>query len=182
MRKVTVGELSADTIGQRLIDGTLDMGVAYEPADPTHLWFEPLYTEEMVLVVGLQHPLAQRKRVRMAELHRQRMVLLPASFATRGLLDDCFRASGAEPVLAAEINTIAPMIELVARTTLATIVSQQAVPPRDDVRVIPLESPTPVRTPGILWKRGARQSAAVKSFANGIRKLALGRSLRPATA
>jgi len=180
--KVIVDELAADAIAQKLLDGSLDLGIGYQPPDPAHLWFEPLYTEEMVLVVGLQHPLAQRKRVRMAELHRQRMVLLPASFATRGLLDDCFRASGAEPVLAAEINTIAPMIELVARTTLATIVSQQAVPPRDDVRVIPLESPTPVRTPGILWKRGARQSAAVKSFANGIRKLALGRSLRPATA
>ena len=180
--KVIVDELAADAIAQKLLDGSLDLGIGYQPPDPAHLWFEPLYTEEMVLVVGLQHPLAQRKRVRMAELHRQRMVLLPASFATRGLLDDCFRASGAEPVLAAEINTIAPMIELVARTTLATIVSQQAVPPRDDVRVIPLESPTPVRTPGILWKRGARQSAAVKSFANGIRKLALGRSLRPGTA
>ena len=67
--KVSVEELSADAIGQRLIDETLEVGVAYEPPDPTHLWFEPLYTEEMVLVVGPHHPLAQRKRVRMVELH-----------------------------------------------------------------------------------------------------------------
>ena len=83
--KVSVEELSADTIGQRLIDETLEVGVAYEPPDPTHLWFEPLYTEEMVLVVGPRHPLAQRKRVRMVELHRQNLVLLPHSFATRTL-------------------------------------------------------------------------------------------------
>ncbi|TWO73388.1 LysR family transcriptional regulator [Caenimonas sedimenti] len=177
--KVTVDELAADTIAQRLLDGTLDIGISYAPPDASHLWFEPLYTEEMVLVVGLQHPLAQRKRVRMVELHRQRMVLLPESFATRGMLDECFRACGAEPMLAAEMNTIAPMIALVARTALATVVSAQAVPPREDIRVIPLESPTPVRTPGILWKRGGKQTAAVRSFANGIRKLALGISLRP---
>jgi LysR family cyn operon transcriptional activator len=177
--KVTVDELAADAIAQRLVEGTLDIGISYQPADASHLWFEPLYTEEMVLVVGLQHPLAQRKRVRMVELHRQRLVLLPASFATRGMLDECFRACGAEPMLAAEMNTIAPMIGLVARTSLATIVSSQAVPPREDIRVVPLESPTPVRTPGILWKRGAKQTAAVRSFANGIRKLALGISLRP---
>lgn len=180
--KVTVDELPASAIAQRLLEGSLDIGIAYQPTDASDLWFEPLYTEEMVLVVGLQHPLAQRKRVRMVELHRQRMVLLPSSFATRAMLDDCFRACGAEPILAAEANTIAPMIELVARTPLATIVSSQALSPRADVRVIPLESPTPVRTPGILWKRGVKQTAAVRSFANGLRKMALGRSLRPAAA
>ncbi|MBG9390428.1 LysR substrate-binding domain-containing protein [Caenimonas aquaedulcis] len=176
--KVTVDELAADAIAQRLIDAALDVGIAYQPADPARLWFEPLYTEELVLVVSAKHPLAQRKRVRMVELHRQSLVLLPRSFTTRTMLDDCFRACGVEPVVAAEMNTIAPMIGLVGRTQLAAIVSIHAVQPRDDVRVIPIENPTPVRTPGMLWKRDAKQSAAVRSFASCIRKLALGRSLR----
>jgi LysR family transcriptional regulator, cyn operon transcriptional activator len=105
------------------------------------------------------------------------MVLLPHDFATRTMLDDCFKACGAEPVVAAEMNTIAPMIGLVARTQLAAIVSSHAVPPRDDVRVIPLENPTPVRTPGILWHRDAKQKTVVRSFAASVRKLALRRSL-----
>jgi LysR family transcriptional regulator, cyn operon transcriptional activator len=179
--KVTVHELAADAIAQRLIDSTLDVGIAYQPPDPTRLWFEPLYTEELVLVVSPRHPFAQRKRVRMVELHRQSLVLLPHDFTTRTMLDECFRSCGAEPVIAAEMNTIAPMIGLVARTQLAAIVSSHAVQPRDEVRVIPIESPTPVRTPGLLWKRDAKQSPAVRSFAECIRKLALGRSLRAAT-
>ncbi len=154
------------------------MGIAYQPSDPTRLWFEPLYTEEMVLVVSPRHPFAQRKRIRMVELHRQSLVLLPRDFTTRTMLDECFRSCGAEPVVAAEMNTIAPMVGLVARTQLAAIVSSHAVQPRDDVRVIPIESPTPVRTPGLLWKRDSKQSPAVRSFASCIRKLALGRSLR----
>jgi LysR family transcriptional regulator, cyn operon transcriptional activator len=177
--KVSVEELSADLIARKLIDGSLDVGIAYEPADRTQLWFEPLYTEEMVLVVSAKHPLAQRKRVRMVELHRQRLVLLPHAFATRAMLDDCFKACGAEPVVAAEMNTIAPMLGLVARTQLAAIVSSHAIPPRDDLRLIPLENPTPMRTPGILWKRDAKQKAAVRSFAGNVRKLALHRSLGP---
>ncbi|MET0310529.1 MAG: transcriptional regulator CynR [Burkholderiaceae bacterium] len=175
--KVQVEELAADAIAQRLIDNSLDVGIAYQPADPTHLWFEPLYTEEMVLVVGTDHPLAQRKRVRMVELHRRSLVLLPRDFATRTMLDECFRSVGAEPVIAAEMNAIAPIVGLVARTQLAAIVSRHAVQPRDDVRVIPIESPTPVRTPGILWRRDAKQASAVRSFASCIRKTALGRSL-----
>lgn len=178
--KVSVEELSGDLIAQKLVDASLDVGIAYQPSDATRLWFEPLYTEEMVLVVGTSHPLAQRKRVRMAELHRQSLVLLPHAFTTRGMLEHCFRTSGAEPVVAAEMNTIAPMIGLVARTQLAAIVSSHAVPPQADVRIIPLESPTPVRTPGLLWKRDAKQPAAVRSFAACIRKLALGKSLRAA--
>ena len=54
--KVMVDELAADAIAQRLIDASLDVGIAYQPSDPTHLWFEPLYTEEMVLVVSAQAP------------------------------------------------------------------------------------------------------------------------------
>lgn len=178
--KVIVEEHAAAAIAQRLIDGSLDVGIAYQPSDPTQLWFEPLYTEEMVLVVSPRHPLAQRKRVRMVELHRQGLVLLPGDFATRTMLDECFRSCGAEPVVAAEMNAIAPMVGLVARTQLAAIVSSHAVQPRDDLRVIPIESPSPVRTPGLLWKRDTRQSPAVRSFASIIRKLALGRSLRAA--
>jgi LysR family cyn operon transcriptional activator len=74
------------------------------------------------------------------------------------------------------------MIGLVARTQLATIISSLAVTGMEDVKTIPLESPTPMRTPGILWKRDAEQPAAVRSFAAAMRKMALGRSLRPASA
>ena len=176
--RVSVEEISGDLIAQKLIDATLDVGIAYQPADPQRLWFEPLYTEEMVLVVGTTHPLAQRKRVRMVELHRQSLVMLPPAFTTRGMLEHCFRSCGAEPVVVAEMNTIAPMIGLVARTQIAAIVSSHAVSPQADVRIIPLESPTPVRTPGMLWKRDAKQTPAVRSFAACLRKLALGRSLR----
>ena len=103
--------------------------------------------------------------------------MLPKAFATRTLLEECFRACGAEPVVAAEMNTIAPMIGIVARTQLATIVSAHAVHAARGRAHVPLESPTPVRTPGMLWKREAKQSPAVRSFAACIRKLALGRSL-----
>ena len=56
--KVTVEELAADGIANKLIASELDVGIAYQPADALQLWFEPLYTEEMVLVVAASHPFA----------------------------------------------------------------------------------------------------------------------------
>jgi len=168
---VTVEELSADMIARRLASGHLDLAVSYRP-EGTDLWFEPLYNEELRLVVASSHPLATRRRVRMVELHHVRMVLLPSQFLTRKLLDDCFEAAGAEPLVAAQLNSIAPMIELIRQTGLAGIIAETAVTPSADLRVVPLEDPTPIRTPGMLWKKGATRSPTIKHFADIIRRAA----------
>ena len=179
--RVRVEELAADQIGVRLHAGELDIGIAYRPNGPTELWFEPLYNEEMVLVVSDAHPLAGRKRIRMVELHQQRMVSMPEYFATRTLLDECFKASGAEPIIVAEMSAIAPMLGLVLRTQISAIVAINAVPMAlTGLQMIPIESPTPIRTPGILWRLDGERAAAVRSFAVIVRKTALGNSLRRA--
>ncbi|MDP3252604.1 MAG: LysR substrate-binding domain-containing protein [Hydrogenophaga sp.] len=170
--KVSVEELSAELIARRLVSGHLDLGVSYRPDDRTELWFEPLYNEELKLVVAASHPLARRRRVRMVELHHCRMVLLPAQFSTRKLLDDCFEAAGAQPLVIAELNSIAPMIELIRQTDLAGIIAETAVMPAADLRVVPIEDPTPIRTPGLLWKKGANRSPIVKHMASVIRRAA----------
>ena len=177
--QVRIDELSADQIGAKLHAGELDIGIAYKPTGPTDLWFEPLYNEEMVLVVSDTHPLAGRKRIRMVELHQQRLVLMPDYFSTRTLLDECFKASGAEPVVVAEMSTIAPMLGLVLRTQIGAIVAINAVPAAlTGLQMIPIESPTPIRTPGILWRLDGDKAAPVQSFAVIVRKTALGNSLR----
>jgi LysR family cyn operon transcriptional activator len=171
--RVHVEELAADEIGARLHAGELDIGIAYRPRVPTELHFEPLFDEEMVLVVAQAHPLAKRRRIRMVELHQRPLVLLPGYFATRTMLDECFAASGAEPAIVAEMSTVAPMLGLVLRSQIGAIVSATAVPPgMSGVRLVPIESPTPVRTPGLLWKAGVPMPAPVRSFAVVVRKAA----------
>lgn len=170
--QVNVEELAAGQILKRLRSGHLDMAVSYPPGEGSDLWFEPLYNEELRLVIGVNHPLARRRRVRMVELHNVRMVMLPAQFLTRKLLDDCFDAAGATPVIAAQMNSVAPMIELIRQTDLAGIIPESAVAQSLGLRVIPLEDPTPIRTPGLLWPKGATRSPVLKHFAEIIRRAA----------
>jgi LysR family transcriptional regulator, cyn operon transcriptional activator len=169
---VTVEELAAGQILKRLRSGHLDMAVSYPPSDGGDLWFEPLYNEELRLVVAANHPLARRRKVRMVELHGVRMVLLPATFLTRKLLDDCFDAAGARPIIVAQLNSVAPMIELIRQTDLAGIIPESAVGLSPGLRVIPLEDPTPIRTPGMLWLKGATRSPVLKHFSEIIRRAA----------
>ena len=74
------------------------------------------------------------------------------------------------------MNTIGPMIDLVVRTA-GRHRGVQAVPRRAGIRMVPLESPTPVRTPGLLWKRDRDAAPAVRSFAAIVRRTALRESL-----
>jgi LysR family cyn operon transcriptional activator len=170
--QVTVEELAAGAITRRLASGQLDLAVSYKPNEGSDLWFEPLYNEELRLVVGRNHPLAKRRRVRMVELHAQRMVLLPTQFLTRKLLDDCFQQAGAVPLVVAQMNSVAPMIELIRQTDLAGIITETAVLQTADLRVIPLEDPTPIRTPGMLWHKGATRSPVLKHFSEILRRAA----------
>jgi LysR family cyn operon transcriptional activator len=72
----------------------------------------------------------------------------------------------------AELNSIAPMIELIRQTDLAGIIAETAVTPSPDLRVVPIEDPTPIHTPGLLWKKGANRSPMVKHMASVIRRAA----------
>lgn len=168
--RVTAEELSQAKIVERLLSGDLDLGIAYRPQENQELWFEPLYNEEMVLLVRSDHPLARRKRMRMVELHNVRMALLPKVFSTRQQLDECFRACGAEPLVVAEMNTVLPMIELIRQTDLAGIVGESATDMVEGLSVVALENPTPIRTPGLIWKRGGPDDSAIKQFAAVVRR------------
>jgi LysR family transcriptional regulator, cyn operon transcriptional activator len=167
---VRIEELPAAAIEQRLIAGTVDIGIAFPPVNTKDLWFEPLFNEELVLAVSEDHPLAARKRVRAVELHRQKLVLLTEDFATRQLLDGCFKSVGAEPLVVAEWNTIAPMLDLVRRMNVTAIASEYAVLGIPGIRAILIESPKPIRTPAILWKRDKPQSPVAKSFAEIVKR------------
>jgi LysR family cyn operon transcriptional activator len=179
--KVVVEELSADAIATRLDAGDLDLGVAYRPEQRSDLRFEPLFNEELVLVVANSHILAQRKRIRMIELHREPLVLLPQSFSTRRLLDECFAAAGAEPNVVAEMNTIAAMLGVVARIHVGAIVAANALGQTTGLTVVPMENPTPLRTPGLLFKDDRPQTRAVRAFAALLRKTAMASTSRPKT-
>lgn len=170
---VEIVEMASEHIAQRLLDGGLDFGVTYQPENTSELMFEPLYNENMVLVVGPNHRFAGRRFLRVAELHGQPLVLLPRAFSTRLLLDECFRMANAQPVVVAEMNAISPMIEMIKLNNVGTIVSEHAVG-RDDVCVIPLQSPTPTRTPGVIWRRNQPRSVLARQFASAIRRVSSG--------
>src|SRR5690606_37984298 len=77
---VLVEEDTADELISGLRSQRLDLVLAYGPLAREDIVFEGLYTEEMILVVGARHAFANRRRVRVAELHRRELALPPRKF------------------------------------------------------------------------------------------------------
>jgi LysR family transcriptional regulator, cyn operon transcriptional activator len=177
--RAEVRELPAVAIERGLLADELDIGIAYYPVSPQELFFEPLYIEDMLLVVSVQHPLAARKSIRLAELHAQQLVLSSPESATRQMLDHRFQAAGVEPVVVAEMDSTAGMLSLVRKTRIGAIVSQLAASEADGLRAIPFENPKPLRAPGLLWKIKRPQSAAVRAFAAIVRGVVAEANVKP---
>jgi LysR family transcriptional regulator, cyn operon transcriptional activator len=176
--RVIVTELLAASVETEIANGRIDIGIGYSPTRRNDLSFEPLYIEEMVLVVSARHPLAARRRLRLAELHHQPLVLNTYQAATRRMLDERLASVNAQPIVVAEIDAIQPTLDLVARSRVGAIVSENVVADGPDLRVIPLEDPTPLRTPGILWKPETPGTNACRSFVALVRQTIARRKMK----
>lgn len=166
--RVALTEFSARGVEEAVASGSADVGIGYMPSRPG-LSFEPLYIEEMVLAVSKEHPLALRKRISLAELHREALVLNTPDSATREMLDERFASVRAEPNVVAEMDATYAMLGLVRAMRVGAIVSEHALVGVPYLHRVALENPTPLRTPGLLWKASTRRSAACRSFIATVR-------------
>ncbi|CAN5182755.1 transcriptional regulator CynR [soil metagenome] len=169
---VSVQDDTSEGIAERVRAGEFDIAIGYRPARMGSLSFEPLLNEELALIVGPMHPFFNRRRIRMIELHARLLVIPPAAFATRRLIDESMASAGAQPVVCFETGSIPSMLAAVEGSTMATILSRYALPRHTPLRAVALEGPTPVRTPGLVWNRAKPRNAIETLFAAILRETA----------
>jgi LysR family transcriptional regulator, cyn operon transcriptional activator len=169
---VRVEEITAmSVIQQRLVDETLDIGLFYPPVLTDQLAVEPLYEDQVILLVRRDHPLANRKKVRLIDLHG-RQVSMPYASAFRQVLEGFLRSVGAEPQVVLETDGFGSLPWIVSETDIASIVSEYAVPRSDVCCAIPVDNPTPTRITSMGLKRNRRLDPAVSAFAACVRQVA----------
>ena len=172
--KVEVQDLRAGAIEEMLLDGELDLGIAFHPAQHEEIEAEVLFDERLLLVVGPRHPLAERQSVRIRQLASVPLALLPRSFATRRLIDDSLGQADVAPVVRVELDSVEALLGVCRYGDLASIVPERAARQAPDLNAIALSEPEIVRRAGILWRRGASRSAAAREFAALLRATPLG--------
>jgi LysR family cyn operon transcriptional activator len=167
--KVVARVVPREVMEQVLVAGELDLAVAYVSEDSEQIVAETLAEEQLVLVVGLDHPWAGRKSVPMRGLADIPLVLLTPEFAARQFVDRHFAQAELDANIVLEMNAIEPIISTVRISQFATVLSDGAVPRTEDLHLVRLTDPVPRRTISILWRLHGHRSAAAERMAEMIR-------------
>jgi LysR family hydrogen peroxide-inducible transcriptional activator len=126
--KVSVLEGNNSTLVPALAAGGLDIAVVNAPVDDPDLLLEPLYEEDLVLVVPPDHPLADRDEIRMAELDGHPLLLGPEGTAFRSDLERAAQAAGITLVPKVELDGLRLIASLAFEGFGAAVVPSAAIP------------------------------------------------------
>ena len=162
-----VREATQDRIEADLLDDRLDLGIAFSGTHLAGIAGTPLFTETLGLVVGSAHPLASRRLpLPLGELGEYPLALLSGDFATRRHVDEHLAAHRIRPRTAVEANSVSALVEIVGRTTLATVLPDAITRDHPWLRPVQVEPALPRRTVTLLRREAGYRSAAALAFSD----------------
>ncbi|MFM8531178.1 MAG: LysR family transcriptional regulator [Ilumatobacteraceae bacterium] len=136
--RMTVFEGPSSALLTELLDGKIDAAVVHLPVDEPELSIEPLFAEDLMLLVHTRNPLSERTEVPLAELAQHPLVLAPPGTAFRRVVDRAATSAGVTLTAAAEIDGVRLLASMAYEGFGPAIVPATAVPRwlRGEFRVI----------------------------------------------
>jgi len=126
--RAIVSEGSTSVLIPGLLSGRFNAAVIHLPVDDAELTLEPLFAEDLLLVVHDEHPLAGRHELSLQELSEHRLLLPPPGSALRRVLDRAAGGAGVQLRAQAEIDGVRLLAALALDGHGAAIVPATAMP------------------------------------------------------
>jgi DNA-binding transcriptional LysR family regulator len=151
------------------LDAALVVGPAPGDAALRHL---RCGEQQLVLVVRADHALGRRRRVALAALAKQPLVLFSrGTLFTRAIEEACQRA-GFSPEPRARLASISGLCALVRAGVGLTILPEGSVPVADRELVeVQFERPAPRRSVQLLWRADVQPPPALSAFLGVVKQL-----------
>lgn len=150
-------EEKTEVILRKLHDGELDCGVLAMPIPEDNLHVEFLFEEDFVLAVPKPHPMARQKKVKLADLADEKLLLLDDGHCLRDqALEVCQMAGAGERsgFRATSLETLRHMVAANAGITLLPALTVHAPSPASpSIHLIPFADPAPHRRIALVWRR-----------------------------
>ncbi len=118
--RLTVQEFSSPDIETALEEGRVDVGLGFLTRHSPNLRYDPLWRDEISLIIPASHPWAKRSFVNFHEIHEQRLLQLPDTFVIRRMTDDICRLHLVRPQTVAEISSIEALLRSLATVNAVT--------------------------------------------------------------
>ena len=157
-------EEKTETILKKLREGELDAGILALPIHEETMHAEFLFDELFVLAVPAASPMAKRKKVKLADLNDESLLLLDDGHCLRDQALDVCQLAGAierQGFRATSLETLRHMVAAnVGMTLLPVLTVHPPAPNSANVILIPFEAPAPHRRIAMVW----RKTSALTSF------------------
>ncbi len=150
-----------------VMNGTVELGVLAFPEPKRGLTITPMPDNLLVLIAPLDHKLAGKKKVKVAELNGQDFVHFERDVPTRKAMDKIFKANGVEVKKVAEFDNIETIKRAVEVGFGLAIVPEPAVieaKKAGSLAVIQLAEKYWVRSVGVIHRSDKTLSLAAKKF------------------
>lgn len=157
----------------QLKNGVIDAAIVALPFDIPGIKTLPLYDEQYVVMVPIEHPWAKHRAIRAEELADENVLLLNSGHCySHQVLQACPELSRKGQVL--QGNSLETIRNMVASGLGITVLPSSAATERyinPLVKVIPFEAPIPVRRVALAWRKSYAREQAVLCLAESIKMI-----------
>ncbi|PWA12330.1 LysR family transcriptional regulator [Pueribacillus theae] len=152
--------------------GELDIGFVVLPASNT-LDAEVIYQDTFVVCVSSKHPLAGAEEVSLSQLKEEKFILFDKSFALYNLIRNHCIESGFSPEVTFQSKQWDLVLQLVSAQLGITVIPKILANKLNDIDIValPITQPKTVWNIGIITKKNAYKSYALKEFINVVREI-----------
>ncbi len=150
-----------------VLEGNADVGLVAFPAKRTGLVIEDFWRDKLVLICHPDHPLAERKRVRLRDLAGEKFISFEPDLPTRKVIDRLLREQGVKIEQAMEFDNIETVKRAVEIENGISLVPQTSV--ADESRngslvAVEVESFDMWRPLGVMYRRHRAITPAQQQF------------------
>ncbi|MCB1283118.1 MAG: LysR family transcriptional regulator [Microthrixaceae bacterium] len=170
--RVVILDATTSSLVLHLAGGQLDLAIVNTPVEDPELSSEDLFVEQRILVVPLEHPLADRDSVTLAEVAKHEVLISAVGTSFRSELDEAAERVGVRFISKAEIDGMRLLASLAFSGYGAAVLPASAVPGTLDGawrRVMISDIST--RSVGLARRRRGLLSPAERAVAEVIREV-----------
>lgn len=169
-----INEDVTDVLLKRCENGDVDLCLLALPATARYLALEPLFTEELMLALPAEHPLAKKRNIVIDDVAEESFVLLGSTHCLIDAIEDFCNRKNVQLISTARIEQLATIQNLVAAGLGLSFVPRMATTNTIGGKVVyrSLNGDKPKRTIGLGYNPYRYQSQLLSNFTKGIREFA----------
>ncbi|MBZ5752135.1 MULTISPECIES: LysR family transcriptional regulator [Metabacillus] len=165
-------EMGAKIIEQLVKEGQIDVGLIVLPVDETAFNIYPFITDDFVLYVHQDHPLARKNAVSLSELKDEKFIVFSEHFSLHDHIINACKEAGFTPSISYESSQWDLILELVASKLGIALLPNSIFEKQNNpsIKTIPLQAPSLLWKLGVITKKESYHSFALRRLLEIIKK------------